>query len=214
MKSVKSANDMNLKEMRRFVFVTALPIMLLTLFFNAMIIKDDIAFVWISKVLIIVSIILTSGILLCVMFNKLVLLASYIGTAINGSVFVLSLYLAISARLDFVSILSQILVVINFILIATILVVKRIVIKNDTYIMSIRKRKHAKYIRRDSIFCLITSAIILTFAKFVSKGENLLEMDKILPSIILLAVSIIGLVFDVTGLANYVYTQRGRTKKR
>lgn len=213
MKYTKSANDMELKELRKIILISTISLMVFAHFFNWVIIQENLAFVWIAKSLTYCSIILTTCILLCIFSNKLVLIASYIGTAINGSITMLSLYLLTTSRSGLTSVLSQIIVLGNFVLIAVVLIVKRIVIKNKNYIESIKRGNHGKYVKRDAIFALITSSIFLSFAKIIDINQSELPIEKPIAGIILMAASLIGLSAYITSIANYVYTQRGRMKK-
>lgn len=204
---MKQLNRKNLNGIRKMSIIGSGSFLLLSLIFNALIITNAKEFVTIARVLSVVSMGFAAVTLLSSITNKILLFSGYVGTAANGCIAVLSLYLAACTRLSFSSLISQSVVIANFILIIIVLLYKRIFIKNNVYIESIKKGTHSKYIREDSMFCLIITTIILSFAKFIDANKNIIELENVLGSIFLIAIAIIGVAFYITILAKYLYAQ-------
>jgi len=130
-----------------------------------------------------------------------------------GNMTIFSMYLLSLNYLKPESIVTKIILLLNFIIVELVMIYKRLIKKDINYILSVQSGKHGKYAKKDIFMALFISTLIIILA--IGLDDNPMNFykktDVLLSSIFLIVISMIGIVLYVTAIANYKYSIKNQT---
>lgn len=207
--------DENIRELRKFMLFIIIGILVLNMILNYAIIADKKVYSSIGKFVLIITIICSIISIILGMNDNKLLQVIYLGGSLIGNFTILSLYLLSINYLKPESVYSRILLLLNFLIIEFVVFFRRIIMKDSKYILAIQNGKHDGYVKCDIAIALIMSGIIISISKAIDINPvNFLSQnfDLILAGIGGVTVAIIGIVVNITAIANYLYTIKKRIK--
>jgi hypothetical protein len=205
---MSTENSKNIKELRTSLILITVGILGLSLVLNYAIISGGKVYSNIARILMILTVSCAILNILLSMFNNILVKVTYIGGSLIGNLTLLSMYLLASNNLMLVSSAAKTIVFLNFFIVEMALFIRRIFIKNNDYIDSIKQGKHNKFVKNDIIVALFISIVLICLAKFIDSNVSEFisqSFDKQIVGICGVAISSIGVVVYITSIANYMY---------
>jgi hypothetical protein len=214
---IKQADEMEIKDLKKLSIFISIGCMLGSILFNLILSSDKKVYHSIAPVLLVLTIIL-NVINIILSFNKKTIYKSiYILIPIQGILVLLSLYLNAVNCLTLGSTITKIIIFVNYIIVDLYIFYKRIIVKNEAYISSVKKGTHGRYIKRDLSVSLIVTAILLTIAKVIDSSPIIIEEgngDKFISGIFLIGVTICLSIVYIIGMSNYLYNVKDKDSQK
>jgi hypothetical protein len=206
---LKKMEEMELQDIKRFNDFICISFLVMNLFFNTLLIVCKGIYGNIAKVILIISIILSVITFILNRDEKKRYKVHYIYMGLIGSLGALSMYILAVNNLMPESMITKVLILLNFIFVYVICFYRRIIVKNEKYIHSVKTCiGDDKYLVKDIVVNIIISTIIIFIAKildvntfYINKGE----FDDFISSIAAIGLSIALVVLFIKGIAIYLY---------
>jgi hypothetical protein len=210
---IKQAEEMEIKDLKKLSIFISIGCMLGSILFNLILSSDKKVYHSMASVLLVLTIILNVINIILSVNNKTIYKSVYILIPIQGILVLLSLYLNAVNCLTLGSTITKIIIFVNYIIVNLYIFYKRIIVKDEAYISSVKKGTHGRYIKRDLSFSLIVTVILLTIAKVIDYGPIIIEEgkgDKFISGIFLIGVTICFSIVYITAIANYLYNVKDK----
>lgn len=209
---MKPANKMNNRQLTLFNIFIFIGILALNLLFNLSIILNEMIYHRVARYLLVISLVIFILNLILLNLNKSTLkFTSYILGTLMGNLTIFSMYLLALNYFKPEAEITRIILLLNFILVEVLLVYKRLIKKDNNYILSIKSGNHGKYVKKDIFLSLIISTIIIVLAKSLDVNPlNIYgkKIDVLLSNFMIIIITMAGIPLYVTAIANYIYAER------
>ncbi|WP_346878580.1 hypothetical protein [Clostridium sp. UBA7791] len=210
---IKQSDEMEVKDLKKLNVFISIGCMLGSILFNLILSSDDKVYHSIAPVLLVLTLILNVINIVLNVNKKPIYKSVYILIPIQGILVVLSLYLEAANCLTLESTITKIIIFFNFIIVNLYIFYKRIIVKNEDYISSVKKGTHGRYIKRDLSVSLIVTAILLTIAKVIDSSPIIIEEgngDKFISGIFLIGVTVCLSIVYIIAISNYLYSVKDK----
>lgn len=210
---IKQVDEMEIRDLKKLNIFISIGLMVGSIFFNLMLSSDDEVYHRIAPVLLVLTLILNVITIILSFNKKRIYKSDYILIPIQGILVVLSLYLEAVNCLTLESTITKIIIFFNFIIVNLYIFYKRIIVKDEDYISSIKKGIHGRYIKRDLSVSLIVTAILLTIAKVIDSSPIIIEEgngDKFISGIFLIGVTVCLSIVYIIAISNYLYSVKDK----
>lgn len=205
---LKKMDEMELEDLKKLSDFICIGFLVMNLFFNTLLIVCKNVYGNVAKITLIISIILSIITFILNRDEKKRYIVHYIYLGLIGSLGALSMYLCTSNQFMPESRITKVLIFLNFIFVEGICFYRRIIVKNEKYIHSVKTGTDDKYLIKDIVVSIIVSTIIIFIAKILDVNTfyiNNGELDVFISSIAAIVLSIaLGALF-VKGMAIYLY---------
>ncbi len=206
---VKKMEEMELQDLKGFNNFTCVGFLVMNLMFSTLLIVNDKAYVNVAKVTLIMSIILSVLIMVSNRDEKKRYLVGYIYTGLNSSLGAFSMYLSTCNKVFMPeSMIANVLIFLNFIIVIGVCFFRRIIVKNKKYIDSVKTGKNDIFFIKDAIVSIVISIILIFIAKVLDVNSFYITAGKL--DVFICGIGIIGLSIilgplNVNGMAMYLY---------
>lgn len=209
---MKPTNKMNHKQLMHFNIFVSVGIIIMNLLFNLPLILNKMTYYMVAKYVLIISLVFFLLNFLLISINKNTLkFTSYIIGTLMGNLTIFSMYLLALNYLKPESMITKTMLLLNFVVVESILIYRRLIKRDIDYISCIKSGNHGKYVKKDIIVSLFISTIVIILAKLLDVNPlNIYtkKVDVLLSSFIIMIITMIGVVLHVTGIANYIYAEK------
>jgi hypothetical protein len=206
---LKKMDEMELKDLKKLNDFICISFLVMNLLFGTLLIVCKMVYGNIAKVILIISIILSLIIFMLNRDEKKIYKVQYIYLELIGSLGALSMYLCTSNQFMPESMITKVLIFLNFIFVYAICFYRRIIVKNEKYIHSVKTGiGDDKYLVKDIVVNIIISTIIIFISKMLDVNSfyiNEGEFDNFISGIAVIGLSIALGVLFVKGIAIYLY---------
>lgn len=206
---LKKMDEMELEDFKKLSDFICIGFLVMNLFFNTLLIVCKNVYGNVAKITLIISIVLSIITFILNRDEKKRYKVHYIYLGLIGSLGALSMYLCTSNQFMPESMITKVLIFLNFIFVEGICFYRRIIVKNEKYIHSVKTSiGDDKYLVKDIVVSIIVSTIIIFIAKMLDVNQfyiNEGEFGHFMNGIALIILSIaLGALF-VKGMAIYLY---------
>ncbi|WP_346938612.1 hypothetical protein [uncultured Clostridium sp.] len=206
---MKKTDEMELEDLKKLSDFMCIGFLVMNLLFGTLLIACKMVYGNIAKVILIISIIISVITFILNRDEKKIYKVHYIYMGLIGSLGALSMYLCTSNQFMPESRITKVLIFLNFILVYAICFYRRIIVKNEKYIHSVKTGiGDDKYLVKDIIANIIISTIIIFIAKILDVNTfyiNNGEFDDFISGIAVIGLSIALGVLFIKGIAIYLY---------
>ena len=209
----KQAENIEVKDLIKLNIFISVAFTLGCIFLNFMLSYSKEVYHSIAPILVAITIPLNIISIILSFNKKTIYMSGYILIPMQGILVFLSLYLNAANCLTPESIITKIIIFANYILVSLYIFFKRIIVKNEDYISSVKKGTHGTYVKRDLIASLILTAILLTIAKVIDSSPIIIKKgksDKFTTGLYLIGGAICFSITYITAIANYLYNVKDK----